>query len=257
MGFIFFTHFCDCSINTELINRSNCAKKSFNRFLDGCKVYRQFSTTSALKHSSGQWTRGSEVWVSAFCECYHNLFGHFVPFTLWTIFIDRKPLFLWTRTEKWPLSCAESFCNTGPILMFPWILQVFRDEILSILWCESLSTRSTIDCPITTGRPVLSWRDSLFTYLCDCSVKTELVYRSNFEQNRCNRFLVGTLVDRHFSTSFAFELTSGHWTRRSEYWVRWRLTTCSTPIKDKYFHGDVSQSIHSIDLILFGNQICR
>ena len=27
-GFIFFTHFCDCSVKTELIYRSNCAKKT-------------------------------------------------------------------------------------------------------------------------------------------------------------------------------------------------------------------------------------
>ena len=26
IGFIFFTHFCDCSVKTELIYRSNCAK---------------------------------------------------------------------------------------------------------------------------------------------------------------------------------------------------------------------------------------
>ena len=30
--FTFFTHFCDCSVKTELIHRNNCAKNSFNRF---------------------------------------------------------------------------------------------------------------------------------------------------------------------------------------------------------------------------------
>ena len=30
--------------------------------------------------------------MSAFCECYHHLFGHFVPFNLWTIFTDRISL---------------------------------------------------------------------------------------------------------------------------------------------------------------------
>ena len=64
IGFIFFAHFCDCTVKTELIYRSNCAKNSFNRFQVGTIVYRQFSTTFAFKHSSGQWTRGSEDWVS-------------------------------------------------------------------------------------------------------------------------------------------------------------------------------------------------
>ena len=60
--------------------------------LSRAKVYRQFSTTFAFKHSSGRWTGGSEDWVSAFCECHHHLFSHFVRFILWTIFTDRKPL---------------------------------------------------------------------------------------------------------------------------------------------------------------------
>ena len=29
--------------------------------------------------------------------------------TLWTIFTDRIPLFLWTRTEKWPVSWSKFF----------------------------------------------------------------------------------------------------------------------------------------------------
>ena len=37
IGFIFITHFCDCTVKTELIYRSNCAKNSCNRFLVGTK----------------------------------------------------------------------------------------------------------------------------------------------------------------------------------------------------------------------------
>ena len=51
-GFVFFTHFWDCSVNTELINRNNCAKNSFNRFEIGTIVYRQFSTAFAFKLTS-------------------------------------------------------------------------------------------------------------------------------------------------------------------------------------------------------------
>ena len=109
--FIFFTYFCDWPVKTELIYRSNCAKNNCNRFLIGTVVDRQFSTAFAFGHSSGQLTRDSKDWMSAFCECHHHLFRHFVPFTLWTIFIDRIQLFLWSRSEEWSLSCSESFCK--------------------------------------------------------------------------------------------------------------------------------------------------
>ena len=82
-GFVLFTHFCDCTVKTELIYRSNCAKNCFNRFLVGTLVYRQFSTTFAFKHSSEQWTRSTENWVSAFCKFYHHLLRNSVPFSLW------------------------------------------------------------------------------------------------------------------------------------------------------------------------------
>ena len=45
------------------------------------------------------------------------------------------------------------------------------------------------------------------TYFSDCSVKTELIYRGNCAKNSCNRVLIGTIVDRQFSTAFALELT--------------------------------------------------
>ena len=65
IGFIFFTHFCDCPVKTELICRNNYAKNSLNCFLSGTKMNQPFSSTFAFKHSSGQSTRGSKDWVSA------------------------------------------------------------------------------------------------------------------------------------------------------------------------------------------------
>ena len=59
----------------------------------------------------------------------------------------------------------------------------------------------------------------LFAYLCDCSVKTELIGKSNYAKNSLNRLLVGCIVYRQFSMSFAFELTSGHWARSAENWT--------------------------------------
>ena len=70
--FKIFTHFCDCSVKTELIYRNDCAENCFNRIQIGTIVYRQFSTAFALELTSGQWTRGTEDWVFAFCEFQHQ-----------------------------------------------------------------------------------------------------------------------------------------------------------------------------------------
>ena len=109
-GFVLFTHFCDCSVKTELIYRSNHVKKSLNRFQIGTIVYRQFSMAFAFESTSGQWTCSTENWMSAFCEFQHHPFRNFVPNSLWTIFTDRVPLLFRTRTNKWPLSFSKSFC---------------------------------------------------------------------------------------------------------------------------------------------------
>ena len=59
----------------------------------------------------------------------------------------------------------------------------------------------------------------LFTYLCDCSEKTELGCRDNYAKNSLNRFQIGCIVYRQFSMSFAVELTSGQWGRCTENWT--------------------------------------
>ena len=58
-----------------------------------------------------------------------------------------------------------------------------------------------------------------FTYLRDCSVKTELVCRNNDAKNSLNRFLVGCKVYWKFTMSFVFELTCGQWSRSTENWT--------------------------------------
>ena len=59
----------------------------------------------------------------------------------------------------------------------------------------------------------------LFTYLCDCSVKTELICRNGYAKNSLNCFLSGSKVNRQFSMFFASELTSGQWCRSTENWT--------------------------------------
>ena len=60
-------------------------RNSFNRFLVGTIVDRQFSTAFAFELTSGQWTRGSEDWMSAFADFYQHQLSDFVPFSLWTV----------------------------------------------------------------------------------------------------------------------------------------------------------------------------
>ena len=93
VGFLFFTHFFDCTEKTELIYRSNCSENSCNCFQVATIEDRQISTAFAIDLTSGQWTRDSKDWMSAFCECDHHQLSHFVPFTLFIVFIDRRSLF--------------------------------------------------------------------------------------------------------------------------------------------------------------------
>ena len=112
-GFTFFTHFCDCSVKTELIHRNNYSKNIVNRFQIGTIVYRQFSMAFPSESTSKQWNRRTENWTSAFCEFQHHSFRHIVPFSLWTIFFDRVPLLFGTKTNKWPMVMTKlSIFNT-------------------------------------------------------------------------------------------------------------------------------------------------
>ena len=89
----------------ETIMRQKC----LNRFLVGCKVYRQFTMSFAFELTSGQWGRSTENWTSALSEFQHP-FCNFVPDSLWTVFFYRVPLFLRTKTNEWPVSFSKSSC---------------------------------------------------------------------------------------------------------------------------------------------------
>ena len=51
-------------------------------------------------HSSRQWTRGTENWVSAFCKFCHHQFCESVPFSLWFAITSRIPLCFRSRSEE-------------------------------------------------------------------------------------------------------------------------------------------------------------
>ena len=81
---MFFTHFCDCPASAQWID--NFPPPWLLSWLENGLVARETGST--------------------FFEWYHQLSA--VPFTLRTIFTNRKPLFLWTKTKKCLLSCSKS-----------------------------------------------------------------------------------------------------------------------------------------------------
>ena len=122
------------------------------------------------------------------------------------------------------LFCCDSFSIRSPYCCNrrSWFTGSSQSRSTSVL--TTLSTSEELDCPITTGLPVSLVKGFiLFTYLRDCSVKTELVCRDNYAKNSLNRFQIGCIVYRQFSMSFASELTSGQWSRSTE---NWQMTVC-------------------------------
>ena len=85
-------------------------KNSLNRFQIGCIVNRQFTMSCTFELISGQWSRSTENWTSAFDEFHQHLFRNIVPDSLWTALFDRVALFLRTRTNEWPLSFTQFSC---------------------------------------------------------------------------------------------------------------------------------------------------
>ena len=97
------------------------------------------------------------------------------------------------------------------LIAFQFVLYV-QDHYISkarLSWSHLAQTKN-LDCPPTTGFPRSIMKGFIFfTHFCDCTVKTELIYRSNCAKNSFKRFLVSTIVDGQFSTAFAFERSSG------------------------------------------------
>ena len=95
--------------------------------------------------------------------------------------------------------------TAGP---FWWIISNYNRRASAGESCISLQS----DPLQELERLLFVARMVLFTYLCECSVKTELNYRSNCAKNSLNRFQIGTMVYQRFSMAFDFESTSGQWT---------------------------------------------
>ena len=60
-------------------------------------MYWQLSTSFAFERSSGQWTRGTENWASAFSKFYHHQFSDSVTVSFWFAITNRMPLLFWSN----------------------------------------------------------------------------------------------------------------------------------------------------------------
>ena len=158
-----------------------------------------------------------------------------------SLFID----IILSSTPYLPCKQQVVTSNTGPILVFPRIQPSGSDASSSLGRVYSRQATASINCensaasfvmkysPISTifRNPCNPIKICINLYSCDtfsirspyfcnprslmkgiifCSVKTKLIYRSTCAE-QFNRFQVGTVVYRPFSTAFAFELTSGQW----------------------------------------------
>ena len=142
---------------------------------------------------------------------------------------------------RFSMSLVMKYCPSSTTLRNPASIQ----NLLNLSCCDSFSIRSpqccnrnflrwinTIQKNFCLDRTELEWRTwlshhngssrslvkgfILFTYLCDCSVKTKLVCINNYAKNSLNRFLSDNKVYRQFSTNSASELTSWQWTCSTE-----------------------------------------
>ena len=102
-----FAQICDWSVDTELIDRKNNAKIQFNSFFTSVVVNGFLSTTftfSILLFPKGC---GMEHRMPAFSEIDHHDLCNSVPFTIWLVDVSSRPLFLTTKSQKWPTSLRE------------------------------------------------------------------------------------------------------------------------------------------------------
>ena len=118
MIFTFFTHVCNCSVETELIGKNNYAKNGLNCFLICSKMYRQFSVSFASEFTTGQWSRCTENRTCAFGKFQQHLFRDMVPNSLWTVLFHRISLLF----GNWPINnhcpIPNIFASSSTTLVF-------------------------------------------------------------------------------------------------------------------------------------------
>ena len=88
----FVAQICDCSVDTELIDRNNRAKNQCNGFFTSVVVNGLLSTTFTFQFSSSQRAGGLKYRMPAFSEIDHDL-SNSVPFTIWHVDVSSIPHF--------------------------------------------------------------------------------------------------------------------------------------------------------------------
>ena len=105
---VLFTQVWDCSVDTELVNRNGFAKVWL---VSPSALKWKYFPSFPSEHASGERTRCSENWVSAFSEIDHHQFSDSIPLSSWSFVVSGRPLCLWPRCEEWPTSCWKSLCK--------------------------------------------------------------------------------------------------------------------------------------------------
>ena len=97
------------------------------------------------------------------------------------------------RTKLLNVSCCDNFSIRSPYLCNSNSLCVGSSLFKRTFVLITFGTNEELDCSPTTGSSRVIWF-IFFTRFCDCTVKTELIYRSNCAKNSCNRITFGLEV---------------------------------------------------------------
>ena len=138
-----------------------------------------FPTSCASEHTSREWTRGSENWVSAFYELWSSSIQRLCPIFL-LVFVSGIPLCIWPKSEKWPTSgnlCARPWnCSGSPILFMNfWTSRTSSNEVnpVKIFYSNSIDSPSIVSkvlyCRESLNQPNCSSQtvfDAWFWFTC-------------------------------------------------------------------------------------------
>ena len=93
------------------------------------------------------------------------------------------------------LSCCDNFSIRSPCCCNRRSLRAKSSQSKGTTVLITLGTNEELDCPPTTGflRSIVK-SFVFFTHFCDCSVKTELIYRNNYTTSSLNQDQEMTIV---------------------------------------------------------------
>ena len=142
----FFTQVCHCSVNTELIDRSNDANKNFNCIMVTTEM---FEIIFHLLYFSKFFSRKLIIMISATLSWLSAKF----------VSVCAVPCLFWSEPEEWPMSERESSCIVGhidginntnlfvlQITPYDVILHRHEDDSSFVLfWCTLHFTHHSLD----------------------------------------------------------------------------------------------------------------